>query len=91
MILGIDFAAELWDNMTRFCDDVGWDIMWDFNLFVWRDGQWSPTEADKFLKYSAARGVNIPSFQLGNGTWSLFVSPKNRKYSSIYISLRSVG
>ncbi|GFO07154.1 heparanase [Plakobranchus ocellatus] len=55
-----------WDNMTRFCDKVGWDIMWDFNLFYWKDGLWDPTNAKTFLKYSAARGVRMPSFQLGN-------------------------
>ena len=56
--------------MTRFCDDVGWDIMWDFNLFFWKDGLWDPTDANKFLKYSAARGVRMPAFQLGNGSYS---------------------
>ncbi|RUS85863.1 hypothetical protein EGW08_006347 [Elysia chlorotica] len=29
-------------------------------------GQWDPTEAEEFLKYSAERGVRMPSFQLGN-------------------------
>ena len=53
--------------MTKFCDDVGWDIMWDFNLFFWKDGLWDTTDANKLLKYSQARGVRMPSFQLGNG------------------------
>ncbi|RUS75154.1 hypothetical protein EGW08_017094 [Elysia chlorotica] len=62
----VTMPGTRWDNMTRFCDDVGWDIMWDFNLFFWKDGLWDPTDAIKLLKYSAARGVRMPSFQLGN-------------------------
>ncbi|GFR91012.1 heparanase [Elysia marginata] len=62
----VTLSGNRWDNITRFCDDVGWDIMWDFNLFLWKDGEWDPTEANRFLKYSAARGVRMPSFQLGN-------------------------
>ncbi|GFS08932.1 heparanase [Elysia marginata] len=62
----VTLPGSRWDNMTRFCDDVGWDIMWDFNLFFWKDGLWDPTDANRLLKYSAARGVRIPSFQLGN-------------------------
>ena len=56
-----------WDNMTVFCDRVGWDIMFDLNLFYWKNGYWDPTNADLLLKYSSARGVKIPAFQLGNG------------------------
>ncbi|GFR60287.1 heparanase [Elysia marginata] len=55
-----------WDNITRFCDFAGWDIMWDFNLLHFKKGRWDPKYAKKFLKYSASRGVKIPSFQLGN-------------------------
>ncbi|GFS06177.1 heparanase [Elysia marginata] len=55
-----------WDNMTVFCDKVGWDVMFDFNLFYWKNGLWDPTNADLLLRYSAARGVKIPAFQLGN-------------------------
>ncbi|KAK3798550.1 hypothetical protein RRG08_031563 [Elysia crispata] len=55
-----------WDNMTVFCDRVGWDIMFDLNLFYWKNGYWDPTNADLLLKYSSARGVKIPAFQLGN-------------------------
>ncbi|GFR83203.1 heparanase [Elysia marginata] len=40
--------------------------MWDFNLFHFKRGRWDPKFARKFLKYSASRGVRIPSFQLGN-------------------------
>ncbi|GFN98971.1 heparanase [Plakobranchus ocellatus] len=59
-------SGERWDNLTRFCDEADWDIMWDFNLLYSRKGQWDPSYAKKFLKYNAARGVKIPSFQLGN-------------------------
>ncbi|RUS88700.1 hypothetical protein EGW08_003515 [Elysia chlorotica] len=59
-------SGAQWDNMTAFCDKVGWDIMFDFNLFYWKNGYWDPTNADLLLKYSAARGVKIPAFQLGN-------------------------
>lgn len=59
-------TGRRWDNLTRFCDEVDWDIMWDFNLFHFKKGRWDPAFAKKFLKYSASRGVRIPSFQLGN-------------------------
>ena len=60
-------AGSRWDNITRFCDSVGWDIMWDFNLLHFKRGRWDPQFARKFLKYSTSRGVRIPAFQLGNG------------------------
>ncbi|RUS81511.1 hypothetical protein EGW08_010718, partial [Elysia chlorotica] len=63
---GSHVAGLRWDNITRFCDIAGWDIMWDFNLLHFKKGRWDPTYAKKFLKYSASRGVRIPSFQLGN-------------------------
>ncbi|GFO42274.1 heparanase [Plakobranchus ocellatus] len=65
-VANFTMTGRQWDNITRFCDKVGWDIMFDFNLFYWRNGFWDPTNADLLLRYSAARGVKIPSFQLGN-------------------------
>ncbi|KAK3737955.1 hypothetical protein RRG08_028578 [Elysia crispata] len=59
-------TGSRWDNITRFCDSVGWDIMWDFNLLHFKRGRWDPQFARKFLKYSTSRGVRIPAFQLGN-------------------------
>ncbi|KAK3705133.1 hypothetical protein RRG08_005523 [Elysia crispata] len=59
-------TGEQWDNITRFYKTVGWDMMWDFNILVKKNGSWDPWNAKKFLEYSASRNVKIPMFQLGN-------------------------
>lgn len=63
----LPFLGREWENMTQFFNLVGWDIIFDFNLFKRRDGLWDPSNADALLKYSAARGIRLPYFQLGNG------------------------
>ncbi|BFZ23698.1 hypothetical protein BsWGS_26736 [Bradybaena similaris] len=55
-----------WDILTTFLAKVGWDLMFDFNLFRWKDGLWDPSNADLLLNYSSQRGIKIPYFQLGN-------------------------
>ncbi|XP_059145604.1 heparanase-like [Physella acuta] len=59
-------SGREWENMTQFFDLVGWDIIFDFNLFKWKDGLWDPSNAETLLQYSAARGIRLPCFQLGN-------------------------
>ncbi|CAL1539023.1 unnamed protein product [Lymnaea stagnalis] len=59
-------TGKQWDNMTSFFKWVRWDLMFDFNVFLRRDGVWDPVNAQTLLDYSAARGIEIPAFQLGN-------------------------
>lgn len=60
------FSGARWDNMTKFCDQVGWDILWDFNLLDSMTQPWDPNTAKEFLEFSAERGIRIPMFELGN-------------------------
>ncbi|XP_012942806.1 heparanase isoform X2 [Aplysia californica] len=62
-------TGKQWDSITTFAQKVGWDLMFDFNLFKWhrwQEGLWDPSNAELLLKYSAERNVSIPAFQLGN-------------------------
>ncbi|KAK3755114.1 hypothetical protein RRG08_041028 [Elysia crispata] len=64
--LEFSFSGQRWDNISRFCDKVGWDILWDLNLLDRHNGSWDPTVAKQFLDYSSSRGMKIPMFELGN-------------------------
>ncbi|KAK3755118.1 hypothetical protein RRG08_041032 [Elysia crispata] len=64
--LGFTMSGQRWDNITRFCDQVGWDILWDLNLLDHPNETWDPTVVKEFLDYSSSRGVKIPMFELGN-------------------------
>ncbi|KAK3744837.1 hypothetical protein RRG08_050776 [Elysia crispata] len=64
--LDFTLSGQRWDNITRFCDQVGWDILWDLNLLDRHNGSWDPTLAEEFLDYSSSRGMKIPMFELGN-------------------------
>ncbi|BFZ23699.1 hypothetical protein BsWGS_26738 [Bradybaena similaris] len=59
-------TGEHWDILTTFLATVGWDLLFDFNLFLWKDGVWDPSNADLLLNYSSQRDIKIPYFQLGN-------------------------
>ncbi|CAG5132598.1 unnamed protein product [Candidula unifasciata] len=55
-----------WDKLTAFVKTVGWNLIFDFNVFLRRNGVWDPANADKLLNYSVSRGVQFIAFQLGN-------------------------
>jgi heparanase 1 len=61
-----NMTGQHWDIVTDFISNVGWDLLFDFNVLLWKDGLWDPSNAELLLNYSAARGVDIPYFQLGN-------------------------
>lgn len=51
-----------------FSMDVGWRMLFDFNVLLSNGSDWSPTNARKLLQYTAHRNyaTNI-DFELGNG------------------------
>ena len=56
-----------WAEMGEFVQKVGWDILFDLNQFLRRDtGQWDPSNAEEFLKFSSEHGVRLSGFQIGN-------------------------
>uniref|UniRef100_A0A0B7BD96 Beta-glucuronidase C-terminal domain-containing protein n=1 Tax=Arion vulgaris TaxID=1028688 RepID=A0A0B7BD96_9EUPU len=60
-------TGKQWENFNAFVAVVGWDLLFDVNLFFWRsDGLWDSTNAELLLNYSSARAIRIPYFQLGN-------------------------
>uniref|UniRef100_A0A0B7BBM5 Heparanase n=1 Tax=Arion vulgaris TaxID=1028688 RepID=A0A0B7BBM5_9EUPU len=63
----IIMKGKQWDILTDFIKSVGWDLMFDLNIFFWRsDGLWDSTNAELLLNHSSARGIRIPYFELGN-------------------------
>uniref|UniRef100_A0A0B7BB74 Beta-glucuronidase C-terminal domain-containing protein n=1 Tax=Arion vulgaris TaxID=1028688 RepID=A0A0B7BB74_9EUPU len=62
----IKMTGKQWELIMKFIKNVGWDLMYDFNQFIRKDGLWDPTNAELLLNYSSARGIRIPYFELGN-------------------------
>lgn len=60
-------TREDWDNINMFSMDVGWRMLFDFNVLLSNGSDWSPTNARKLLQYTAHRNyaTNI-DFELGN-------------------------
>ncbi|CAG5125239.1 unnamed protein product [Candidula unifasciata] len=60
-------TARQWDLFVSFLRKAGLDLLFNVNNLMWtKDGSWDPSNADKLLNYSSAKGVQIPYFQLGN-------------------------
>ncbi|CAG5116818.1 unnamed protein product [Candidula unifasciata] len=75
-------SGKHWDILNTFIEKVGWNLMFDFNLFKWKGDLWDPSNAELLLNYSSERGIKIPYFQLGNEpnsyrhNFNLTVSPQ---------------
>ncbi|XP_069139577.1 heparanase-like isoform X2 [Argopecten irradians] len=59
-------TASMWDDINQFMTKVGWDFIFDFNVFLRRDGQWDPDNAKLLLKYTASKGYRLAGWELGN-------------------------
>ncbi|XP_055865224.1 heparanase-like isoform X1 [Biomphalaria glabrata] len=59
-------TGGVWRNMTHFFQYVGWDVIFDFNLFLRKKDLWDPSNASSLLSFSEMNGINIAAFQLGN-------------------------
>ncbi|XP_072019762.1 heparanase-like [Amphiura filiformis] len=59
-------TAEDWDNINKFAIDVGWQIVFDFNMLLRNDTSWDSSNAELLLKYTRERGYNITGWELGN-------------------------
>uniref|UniRef100_A0A0B7A307 Heparanase n=1 Tax=Arion vulgaris TaxID=1028688 RepID=A0A0B7A307_9EUPU len=59
-------SGSQWSSLNTFIEEVGWDLLYDVNLFKWNDGMWDPTNLELLLDYSSESGFKIPYFQLGN-------------------------
>ncbi|KAK6174495.1 hypothetical protein SNE40_017760 [Patella caerulea] len=55
-----------WDNLNHFVMNVGWDLIFDFNVFLRKNGQWDPTNAMELLKYTVKQGYKPAGYELGN-------------------------
>ncbi|GFS05918.1 heparanase [Elysia marginata] len=64
--LDFTMSGKRWETLTKFCDQAGWDILWDFNLLDSRGEPWNPAKAKEFLEFSSSRGIKIPMLELGN-------------------------
>ncbi|KAK6174483.1 hypothetical protein SNE40_017751 [Patella caerulea] len=54
------------DKLNLFTQDVGWDLIFDFNVFLRKNGQWDPTNAIELLKYTVKQGYKPAGYELGN-------------------------
>ncbi|KAK6174478.1 hypothetical protein SNE40_017748 [Patella caerulea] len=55
-----------WDQLNNFVSEVGWDLIFDLNVFLRKDGHWDPTNAIELLKYTIEKGYRLTGFELGN-------------------------
>ncbi|XP_050397952.2 heparanase isoform X2 [Patella vulgata] len=65
---GINFTMtpEDWDKLNLFTQDVGWSLIFDFNVFLRKNGQWDPTNAKELLRYTVLKGYKPAGYELGN-------------------------
>ncbi|ESO97017.1 hypothetical protein LOTGIDRAFT_231761 [Lottia gigantea] len=61
-----------WDLLNIFAMESGWDLIFDFNVFLRKNGQWDPTNAIELLKYTIQQGYKPAGYELGNEPNSLF-------------------
>ncbi|KAH9512227.1 hypothetical protein Btru_041186 [Bulinus truncatus] len=66
-------TGERWTDVTRFCENAGWDVIFDFNVFIRKNNRWDPRKAKLLLDYSTANNISVSAFQLGNGFFYLSV------------------
>ncbi|KAL8612832.1 hypothetical protein ACOMHN_038087 [Nucella lapillus] len=55
-----------WKRFNQFVENVGWDLIFDFNEFLRTENGWNPDNAIALLTYSQEQNFSIPYFQLGN-------------------------
>ncbi|KAL5017992.1 hypothetical protein ScPMuIL_003714 [Solemya velum] len=60
-------TAELWNQLNEFVEATGWEMIFDLNVLIRKNGHWDPSNAISLLKYSASKGYKITGFELGNG------------------------
>ena len=56
-----------WDNINNFASNVGWDVLFDFNMLLRNGTAWDTTNAQTLLEYNSVRGYRIAGWELGNG------------------------
>jgi len=69
-------TMQRWDELNRFCADLGCSVVFDLNLAGglktmksdpwWRGGEWDHTNVKAFLEYTRAQKYPILGFELGN-------------------------
>ncbi|KAK6188371.1 hypothetical protein SNE40_004555 [Patella caerulea] len=63
-----DFSMTVadWDTLNEFVQEVGWQLIFDFNSLLRKDGKWDPTNAIELLKYSVKKGYKPAGYELSN-------------------------
>ncbi|KAH9514040.1 hypothetical protein Btru_030058, partial [Bulinus truncatus] len=59
-------TGEEWQTITRFFEVADWNVIFDLNIFLRKNGSWNPQNAESLLQFSDVNGINISAFQLGN-------------------------
>ncbi|XP_055955927.1 heparanase [Patella vulgata] len=55
-----------WDNLNHLVMNAGWDLIFDFNVFLRKNGNWDPTNAKELLEYTVKQGYKPAGYELGN-------------------------
>ncbi|KAH9512228.1 hypothetical protein Btru_041187 [Bulinus truncatus] len=62
----LTLSGERWRDVTRFFENAGWNVIFDFNVFKRKNNRWDPRNAKLLLDYSTANNISVSAFQLGN-------------------------
>lgn len=65
-LIFLTFSEAELDSLSKFCRDVGWEMIFDLNLLNRKNGEWNSTNAESLLRYAAIKGYKF-NVELGNG------------------------
>ena len=62
------YVGANFDSLWHFAKDIGWRLLFDFNVFLRNGTNGDPENAKKLLRYIVDRNYSINmDFELGNG------------------------
>ncbi|KAK7093390.1 heparanase-like [Littorina saxatilis] len=82
------------EKMWRLSQLAGWDLIFDLNVVVRKNGYWDPSNTREILKFFSQQGYVVDCFQLGNEPnvfemkYNLTVSAQALAHD--YLTLKSV-
>ncbi|XP_076442083.1 heparanase-like [Babylonia areolata] len=66
VIKNFTVTGKQWKQLNDFVQEVGWDLIFDFNQFLRKGDSWDPDNARELLTFSQEQNLTIHCFQLGN-------------------------
>lgn len=59
-------TAHQWDQLNQFVEYVGWDLIFDLNSLLRKNGLWLSDNAKLLLDYTTQKGYKVTGWELGN-------------------------